>query len=65
MKNKYLTTRETADFLGMHYNSLARLRVNKSGPRYYKLNNLVFYLIDDLKSYQREMLRMVEPKAVK
>lgn len=65
MKNKYLTTKETCKILGIHYNTLARLRSQGQGPKFYKMNNLIFYTIDDIETYQKSLITYIDPQAKK
>ena len=61
MKSKYLTTKETCKILGIHYNTLARLRSQGQGPKYYKIKNLIFYAEPDLKKYLESQIKFIDP----
>ena len=47
-ENNYLNTRQAADCLGLAAKTLARYRIESSGPVYYRFGTCVRYLRADL-----------------
>jgi predicted DNA-binding transcriptional regulator AlpA len=54
---KFLTTREAANYLGLAPSTLAKLRVNGGGPKYRKLLAAVRYSTFDLTQWVDERTR--------
>lgn len=51
MSAEFLTTAQTADVLRVHILTLARWRMNGTGPTYHKIGHLVRYSRADLDLY--------------
>ena len=56
-KSDLLTTTETAEGLRLTISTLENMRWQGTGPRFYKLGGRVFYHIDDLREWLRQMRR--------
>ena len=56
-KSDLLTTTETAEGLRLKRSTLENMRWQGTGPRFYKLGGRVFYHIDDVREWLREMRR--------
>jgi hypothetical protein len=44
---------EIAEIFGLDTGSLANMRSQKRGPKYYKLGRAVFYFLDDVEAWLR------------
>lgn len=56
-KPVYLTTKEAADHLGLKPNTLAKMRVYGTGPKYRKHGFRVLYALDDLNAWSETSKR--------
>ena len=56
-KPTYLTTKEAADHLGLKPNTLAKMRVYGTGPKYRKHGFRVLYALDDLNAWSEASKR--------
>lgn len=54
---KWLSTKEAADYLRFHRDTLRRYRRLRIGPRYSKIGRVVRYHIDDLDEWVRSQAR--------
>jgi hypothetical protein len=56
-KSDLLTTKETAEALRLKEHTLENMRWQGTGPPFRKLGGRVFYHIDDLRKWLRQMRR--------
>ncbi len=54
---RYLTTKETAQYLGVSIPTLARWRKNKTSPPYFKKGGIIRYRQDDLDDWATAHMR--------
>lgn len=52
-----LTSKEAAERLRLHPNTLSNWRVKGEGPRFIKLGRKVLYPINEIEAYERRSLR--------
>lgn len=57
-KQKYLTNKEAALYLGLGPHILNRWRVTGKGPRYIKFERSVLYAVDELEAFVKSKTRV-------
>ncbi len=54
LQNIFLNTKETARYLGLRPNTMAKMRVYGTGPAYRKHGRYVMYHIDELNQWSED-----------
>jgi excisionase family DNA binding protein len=63
---EFLTPADAAKVLNVGYSTLAKLRMNRNGPRFHKFGRVVRYSVDDLREWAANQTRActIEDRAV-
>lgn len=55
ISKKSLTAREVAEVYGLEVGTLANLRCQKRGPKYYRVGRKVLYWVDDVEKWVKRV----------
>jgi len=51
-KQRHITTKEAAEYLGFKVKTLANWRAEGTGPNFFRLHNRCFYTLEELDDYR-------------